>query len=97
MCTLVVLSSIALACSSVVCQDLDKGAKALNMIGDFANKLCNNPEFRGKSSSVEVQGKAKAEASKLGASWPAGRARTRDNWSARQRHWSFRGPLPAST
>ena len=51
--------------SSAFAQDLEKASKALTMIDDFANKLCNNPELKGKASSVEVQGKARAEASKL--------------------------------
>lgn len=46
-------------------QDLDRAMKALTMISEFADKICNNPDLRGKASSVNVQGKAKAEASKL--------------------------------
>ena len=46
-------------------QDLEKAARALDVIENFANRICNKPEMRGKSSSIEVQGSAKAEASKL--------------------------------
>lgn len=46
-------------------QDLERAAKAFDMIGKFANDICNKPDMRGKSSSVDVQGHAKAEVSKL--------------------------------
>ena len=46
-------------------QDLDKAGRALDVIEKFANGICNKPEMRGKSSSIEVQGTAKVEVSKL--------------------------------
>jgi hypothetical protein len=46
-------------------QDLASGEQALAMIARFANDICNKPDLRGNSRSVEVQGKAKAEVSRL--------------------------------
>lgn len=61
-----ILSSALLALSTAAqSQDLDKAEKALVMISKFANDICNKPDLKGKTSSVEVQGKAKAEVSKL--------------------------------
>ena len=46
-------------------QDLDKGERALLMISKFANDICNKPDLKGKARSIETEGKAKAEVSKL--------------------------------
>ena len=50
---------------NAVSQDLEKGEKALGIINRFANDICNKPDMRGKSTTIEVQGKAKVEVSKL--------------------------------
>ena len=56
---------LMLLAAQVAAQDLDSAGKALKLIGDFANGLCNTPSLKGSSSSLELSGNAKAEVSKL--------------------------------
>ena len=58
-------SLLTLGHSAAFSQELERAAKALDMIAKFANDICNRPELKGSSSTLEVEGKAKAEASKL--------------------------------
>lgn len=62
---LIIASLIASLSSIVAAQDLEKSGKALTMIGDFAERICKDPTLRGSISSIDAQGKAKVEASKL--------------------------------
>lgn len=57
----------ALACAlgpmqSSAADDLDRQQKALNIIADFANKLCKDRPLKGTSSGVELAGSAKVDA-----------------------------------
>lgn len=46
---------------SACAADLKNAEKALNIISDFADKLCQSPPLQGTTQGVELSGKAKAE------------------------------------
>jgi hypothetical protein len=55
------LASAFVPMQSRAADDLDRQQKALNIIADFADKLCKDIPLKGTSSGVELTGNAKAE------------------------------------
>jgi hypothetical protein len=55
------LASAFVPMQSRAADDLDRQQKALNIIADFADKLCKDIPLQGTSSGVELTGNAKAE------------------------------------
>lgn len=46
-------------------QDLDRDAKALNLIADFADRICSSPPLEGEASNLELSASGKAAVSKF--------------------------------
>lgn len=46
-------------------QDLDKNAKALNLIADFVDRICTSPPLEGKANNLKLSASGRAAVSKL--------------------------------
>lgn len=52
---------LSLSCGVVVADDLEKQKDALNVIADFADRMCNKVPLIGGTENLELSGTAKAE------------------------------------
>ena len=60
-----ILIIMELSCTLALATDLDKKKEALDVIADFADRLCYKVPLSGKSQNVELSGTAKAELNSL--------------------------------
>ena len=61
----IVVLGLCLGAAPACSQDLASQREALQMIGDFADRICQTPSTKGEASTVELSGDAKAELNKF--------------------------------